>query len=68
MVSFKISHILALASAVAAAPTELLETRAVVAHDSIAPVAQRIQTGGLGKIIETFNPLLHIAHGCQPCK
>ncbi|KAK2600675.1 hypothetical protein N8I77_010193 [Diaporthe amygdali] len=66
MVSFKVSNILALAAAAAAAPTELLETRAVVAHDSISPVAQRIQTGGLGKIIETFNPLLHIAHGCQP--
>ncbi|KAK1497436.1 necrosis- and ethylene-inducing protein [Colletotrichum cuscutae] len=66
MVSFKASNILALAAAVAAAPTELLQSRAVVAHDSISPVAQRIQTGGLGKVIETFNPLLHIAHGCQP--
>ncbi|KAI3395538.1 hypothetical protein diail_1200, partial [Diaporthe ilicicola] len=66
MVSFTVSNILALAAAVAAAPTELLEARAVVAHDSISPVAQRIQTGVLGKMIETFNPLLHIAHGCQP--
>ncbi|GKT40631.1 uncharacterized protein ColSpa_00812 [Colletotrichum spaethianum] len=66
MVSFKVSNVLALAAAVAAAPTELLQSRATVAHDSISPVAQRIQTGGLGKVIETFNPLLHIAHGCQP--
>ncbi|WYZ42361.1 hypothetical protein EsH8_VI_000060 [Colletotrichum jinshuiense] len=66
MVSFKVSSIMALAAAVTAAPTELLQSRATVAHDSISPVAQRIQSGGLGKVIETFNPLLHIAHGCQP--
>ncbi|KAG8167860.1 hypothetical protein KVR01_003549 [Diaporthe batatas] len=48
MVAFKISHILALASAAAAAPTELLGARATVAHDSIAPVEERIKTGDLG--------------------
>ncbi|KAF9870607.1 necrosis- and ethylene-inducing protein [Colletotrichum karsti] len=66
MVSFTFSTVLALAAAVSSAPTERLQSRAVVAHDSIQPVAQRIQTGGNGKLIETFNPLLHIAHGCQP--
>lgn len=66
MVSFKISSILALAAAASAAPTERLESRAVVAHDSINPVTERVQTGGLGRLIGGFSPRLHIAHGCQP--
>ncbi|KAH8897221.1 necrosis and ethylene-inducing protein [Thozetella sp. PMI_491] len=66
MISSHISSILALAVVAAAAPTELLQSRAVVAHDSLSPIAERIQSGGLGGIIKTFSPLLHIAHGCQP--
>lgn len=62
----KVFHILAFAAAVTAAPTERLQSRATVAHDSIAPIAQRVQSGSLGTLIATFNPLLHIAHGCQP--
>lgn len=56
---------LALAGSVLGAPTEL-QSRAVVAHDSLNPIAQRVQSGAIGTAIAKFNPRLHIAHGCQP--
>ncbi|KAH6897401.1 necrosis and ethylene-inducing protein [Thelonectria olida] len=40
--------------------------RAVVSHDSLNPVKTRLQAGRIGRAIEMFSPLLHIAHGCQP--
>jgi len=58
---------LAVASGVFAAPTpSQLEARAVVAHDSLNPIRTRLQAGAIGRAIERFQPLLHIAHGCQP--
>ncbi|PSN65306.1 necrosis-and ethylene-inducing protein-like protein 1 precursor [Corynespora cassiicola Philippines] len=49
------------------APVESsLETRAVVNHDSLNPVRTRLQSGAIGRSIERFTPLMHIAHGCQP--
>lgn len=43
-----------------------LDRRAVVAHDSLNPIATRVQSGPKGAAIERFNPKLHIASGCQP--
>lgn len=43
-----------------------LERRAAVAHDSLNPIATRVQTGANGAAITRFNPKLHIASGCQP--
>ncbi|KAF3004404.1 hypothetical protein E8E13_010211 [Curvularia kusanoi] len=49
------------------APTpDKLETRAVVNHDSLSPIPTRLQGGNIGRAIQMFSPLLHIAHGCQP--
>lgn len=57
----------ALATGVFAAPTPGdLETRAVVNHDSLNPISTRLQGGRIGRAIQMFTPLLHIAHGCQP--
>lgn len=58
---------LAVATGVIAAPTPSeLETRAVVNHNSLNPIGNRLQGGRIGRAIEMFTPLLHIAHGCQP--
>lgn len=54
---------LALAGAALSHP---LEKRAVVAHDSLNPIATRVQSGAAGQAITKFNPKLHIASGCQP--
>lgn len=43
-----------------------LEKRDVVAHDSLNPIATRVQSGAAGEAIAKFNPKLHIASGCQP--
>ncbi|RXG50670.1 hypothetical protein VDGE_06993 [Verticillium dahliae] len=59
----KIFSTLASIALVAAGPVSL---RAVVPHDSLNPVTQRVQTGAIGDAIAKFNPLLHIANGCQP--
>lgn len=55
---------LTLASAVLGTPLSL-NRRAVVAHDSLNPIAQRVQSGVNGEAIARFNPALHIASGCQ---
>ncbi|OHE93840.1 necrosis inducing protein [Colletotrichum orchidophilum] len=58
---------LGLMSKAFAAPIDIiLNPRAVVAHDSLSPLPTRVQNNGIGKSIVRFNPLLHIAHGCQP--
>ena len=58
---------LAVATGVYAAPTPSeLQSRAVVPHDSLNPVPNRVQSGNVGRAILTFAPQLHIAHGCQP--
>ncbi|KAI3392060.1 hypothetical protein diail_6289 [Diaporthe ilicicola] len=58
---------LALASTALCAPTtNSLGRRDEVDHDSLDPIATRIQSGALGAAIEKFNPRLHIASGCQP--
>ncbi|XP_014550634.1 hypothetical protein COCVIDRAFT_114971 [Bipolaris victoriae FI3] len=55
------------ASGILAAPTSLeIDARAVVNHDSLNPIRTRLQPGAIGRAIERFQPLLHIAHGCQP--
>ncbi|KAL1799085.1 hypothetical protein ACET3X_003122 [Alternaria dauci] len=54
-------------SGVLAAPTaSQLDARAVVPHDSLNPIQTRLQEGAIGRAILRFQPLLHIAHGCQP--
>ncbi|KAH8640971.1 necrosis-and ethylene-inducing protein-like protein 1 precursor [Alternaria alternata] len=54
-------------SGVLAAPApSQLDTRAVVPHDSLNPIRTRLQGGAIGRAILRFQPLLHIAHGCQP--
>lgn len=58
---------LALASTALCAPTiNALGRREEVDHDSLNPIATRVQSGALGAAIEKFNPRLHIASGCQP--
>ncbi|KZM27890.1 uncharacterized protein EKO05_0006737 [Ascochyta rabiei] len=58
---------LAVSTGVFAAPTPSeLDARAVVNHDSLNPIHTRVQGGAIGRAIERFQPLLHIAHGCQP--
>lgn len=57
----------AVATGVFAAPAPAkLDARATVPHDSLNPIRTRLQTGVVGRAIEMFTPLLHIAHGCQP--
>ncbi|KAF9694266.1 hypothetical protein EKO04_008081 [Ascochyta lentis] len=56
---------LTVAAGVLGAPTAL-KARDVVAHDSLKPIPTRVQSGVVGRAIERFAPLLHIAHGCQP--
>ncbi|USP74606.1 hypothetical protein yc1106_01880 [Curvularia clavata] len=54
-------------SGVLATPTpSKIQARAVVAHDSLNPIPNRVQPGAIGRAIIKFQPLLHIAHGCQP--
>ncbi|KAH6972771.1 necrosis and ethylene inducing peptide [Ilyonectria sp. MPI-CAGE-AT-0026] len=63
------SAFLALAATGIAAPAEVvssLTARAVVNHDSLNPIGKTIQGGAIGSAIDKFQPLLHIAHGCQP--
>lgn len=58
---------LALAGVALGAPlSPALEPRASVNHDSLNPIATRVQTGTNGAAITRFNPKLHIASGCQP--
>ncbi|KAM5356855.1 hypothetical protein ACJ41O_003501 [Fusarium nematophilum] len=61
---------LALASNTWAAPLEdagkTIAARGTVPHDSLNPIQTRLQGGRIGRAIEIFNPILHIAHGCQP--
>lgn len=54
------------ATALCAPTTQALGRRGKVDHDSLNPVATRVQDGPLGRAIEKFNPRLHIASGCQP--
>ncbi|KAF5602900.1 NPP1 domain protein [Fusarium subglutinans] len=52
-----------------AAPSEALNhlhARAVVNHDSLNPVKKTIEGGSIGAAIDRWQPLLHIADGCQP--
>lgn len=59
--------VLAFAGMALGAPTSSnLDRRAVVAHDSLNPIATRVQAGVKGDAIKKFNPRLHIASGCQP--
>ncbi|PCD22084.1 hypothetical protein AU210_015884 [Fusarium oxysporum f. sp. radicis-cucumerinum] len=60
---------LALAATGMAAPSETLNSlhaRAVVNHDSLNPIPKTIQPGRIGDAIDRWQPLLHIADGCQP--
>ncbi|KAH6964998.1 necrosis and ethylene inducing peptide [Fusarium venenatum] len=63
------SAFLALAATGMTAPSEALnnlQARATVNHDSLNPVGKTIQGGAIGAAIDRWQPLLHIAHGCQP--
>ncbi|KAI3544546.1 necrosis inducing protein [Colletotrichum abscissum] len=55
-----------LSSAFAAPVATVLDPRGEVGHDALSPLAQKVQDNAVGKAIARFNPLLHIAHGCQP--
>ncbi|GKT63381.1 necrosis inducing protein [Colletotrichum tofieldiae] len=58
---------LGLLSAALGAPLDnILERREEVSHDSLSPSSQKVQDNAIGSAIVRFNPLLHIAHGCQP--
>ncbi|KAI9147245.1 NLP effector protein 2 [Paramyrothecium foliicola] len=35
-------------------------------HDSLNPVSDTIQGGNIGRAIRMFQPVLHVASGCQP--
>ncbi|KAG4435599.1 hypothetical protein IFR05_008908 [Cadophora sp. M221] len=59
-----ILSILAAAASVNASPVAL-KSRAVVAHDSLFPMAESLPTGAVGDAIKQFEPYMHIAHGCQ---
>lgn len=57
---------LSLIGATFAVPTApKLQQRAVVAHDSLSPIASRVQTGANGEMIAKFAPRLHLASGCE---
>ncbi|GKT40249.1 uncharacterized protein ColSpa_00430 [Colletotrichum spaethianum] len=59
--------ILGLLSTTCGAPVDnILEDREEVSHDSLSPMPQTVQQNAVGIAIANFNPLLHIAHGCQP--
>ncbi|KAF5963177.1 NPP1 domain-containing protein [Fusarium bulbicola] len=61
--------LIALAATGMAAPSEALNhlhARAVVNHDSLNPVKKTIEGGAIGAAIHRWQPLLHIADGCQP--
>lgn len=63
------STLLTLAVTGMAAPSEALnnlQARARVPHDSLNPVGKTIQGGAIGAAIDRWQPLLHIADGCQP--
>ncbi|KAL2061925.1 hypothetical protein VTL71DRAFT_7303 [Oculimacula yallundae] len=59
-----ILSVLAAVASVHASPVSL-ESRAVVAHDSLWPLPDNLPTGAVGDAIWRFEPYLHIAHGCQ---
>ncbi|KAM0330483.1 hypothetical protein ACHAQA_003427 [Verticillium albo-atrum] len=61
-----VSKIMTTLASIALAVASPLNLRAVVAHDSLNPIDQRVQTGAIGDAIAKFNPRLHIANGCQP--
>ncbi|KAF5657765.1 NPP1 domain-containing protein [Fusarium circinatum] len=61
--------LIALAATGMAAPSEALNqlhARAVVNHDSLNPVKKTIEGGAIGAAIDRWQPLFHIADGCQP--
>ncbi|KAK2685152.1 hypothetical protein QWA68_016432 [Fusarium oxysporum] len=63
------SAFMALAATGMAAPTEVLNNlhaRAVVNHDSLNPIPKTIRNDKVGAAIDRWQPLLHIADGCQP--
>lgn len=47
---------------------QILQERGILKHDAQAlqPIRTRLQGGDVGRAIQIFTPLLHIAHGCQP--
>ncbi|PNP75965.1 hypothetical protein FNYG_10523 [Fusarium nygamai] len=61
--------LIALAATGMAAPSEALKNlhaRAIVNHDSLNPLEKTIEKGAIGAAIDRWQPLLHIADGCQP--
>ncbi|CCF37348.1 necrosis inducing protein [Colletotrichum higginsianum] len=44
----------------------ILVRRGEVGHDKLSPSPQKVQDNAVGEAIARFNPLLHVAHGCQP--
>lgn len=66
MYTSAVLSVLSLAGITFAVPTApKLQQRAVVAHDSLNPIATRVQTGFNGDIIRASAPVLHIASGCE---
>lgn len=54
-----------LALATATVQGSPVQKRAVVPHDSIAPFGETVPNSATGNTYKTFEPYLHIAHGCQ---
>ncbi|KAK2063062.1 necrosis inducing protein [Colletotrichum caudatum] len=44
----------------------LLDRRGTVGHASLNPLPQQVMSNANGQAIARFNPLLHIASGCEP--
>lgn len=58
-----ILSLLGLIGATLAAPQH--NRRAVLAHDALSPIAERLQSGTGGELIKANAVALHIAHGCE---
>lgn len=43
-----------------------LARRAVVNHDSLFPLPEKVEAGANGEAVKKFNPKIRIAHGCEP--
>lgn len=59
-----IVSILAAVATVNATPLAL-NSRAVIAHDAVVPIAESVPNTAVGNAVRKFEPYLHIAHGCQ---
>lgn len=57
---------LSVASVVSAAPVDVLEKRAVIAHDAVVGFAETVPSGTLGQLYLKYKPYLYVVNGCVP--